>query len=52
MNDFDDLLERIETPPADVHDDVARGERALCRRQRWQTGAASLSSPCRARASR
>jgi hypothetical protein len=43
MNDFDDLLERIETPPADVHDDVARGERALRRRHRWQIGAASLA---------
>jgi hypothetical protein len=35
MTEIDDLLERIQPPPADVADDVARGEQAL-RRRRWQ----------------
>jgi hypothetical protein len=43
MNEFDDLLDRIQTPPVDVAEDVARGERALHRRRWWQTGAASLA---------
>lgn len=36
MNELDDLLERIQTPSVDVEADVARGERALGRRRRWQ----------------
>jgi hypothetical protein len=43
MTDFDELLDRIETPPADVADDVARGEHALRRRRRWQVAAVALS---------
>lgn len=43
MNEIDDLLDRIQIPPADVADDVARGEGALRRRRRWQVGAASLA---------
>jgi hypothetical protein len=43
MNEIDDLLDRIQIPPADVADDVARGEGALHRRRRWQVGAASLA---------
>ncbi|HEX3930073.1 MAG TPA: hypothetical protein VHW64_05185 [Nocardioides sp.] len=43
MNDLDDLLDRIDTPPLDVAADVARGERALRRRHGWQASAAGLS---------
>lgn len=43
MNDIDDLLKRIETPSADVADDVARGARALRRRHGWQVTAAAVS---------
>jgi hypothetical protein len=43
MNEIDDLLDRLEIPPVDVADDVARGERALHRRRWWQAGAASLA---------
>jgi hypothetical protein len=43
MNEIDDLLERIDTPPTDVSDDVARGERALGRRRRWQISGAAVS---------
>lgn len=43
MTEIHDLLERIQTPPADVADDVARGEQALRRRRRWQVAAAALS---------
>jgi hypothetical protein len=43
MNDFDDLLERIDTPQVDISADVARGERALRRRHGWQVAAATLS---------
>lgn len=43
MNEIDDLLDRIETPPSDVSDDVARGEQALGRRRRWQISGAVLS---------
>jgi hypothetical protein len=44
MNDFDDLLERIETPHVDVAADVARGERAVRRRHRWQATGAVAST--------
>ncbi len=44
MNDFDDLLDRIETPQVDVGDDVARGERALRRRRRWQVSGVAMSA--------
>jgi hypothetical protein len=43
MNEIDDLLERIDVPQADVDDDVARGERAVRRRHRWQAAAAAVS---------
>jgi hypothetical protein len=43
MNEINDLLNRIDTPPTDVDVDVTRGQRALRRRHRWQTGAAVLS---------
>jgi len=43
MNEIDDLLERIETPPTDVSSDVARGERALRRRRRYQVSGAVAS---------
>jgi hypothetical protein len=43
MNEIDDLLKRIETPSADVADDVARGTQALRRRHGWQVAAAALS---------
>jgi hypothetical protein len=43
MNDLDDLLDRIQTPHVDVNDDVARGERALRHRRRWQVAAAGVS---------
>jgi hypothetical protein len=43
MNEIDDLLERIETPPTDVSSDVSRGERALQRRRRYQVSGAVAS---------
>jgi hypothetical protein len=43
MNEIDDLLQRIETPRADVADDVVRGTRALRRRHGWQVAAAAVS---------
>jgi hypothetical protein len=43
VNELDDLIDRIQAPSADVAADVARGERALRRRHRWQGGAASLA---------
>jgi hypothetical protein len=43
MNEIDDLLQRIEVPPSDPADDVARGKRALRRRRRWQVTAAAAS---------
>jgi hypothetical protein len=42
MNEIDDLLQRIEVPPYDAADDVARGQRALRRRHRWEVGGAAL----------
>ncbi len=43
MTEIHELLDRIDTPPADVAADVARGERALRRRRWWQLTAAALS---------
>lgn len=43
VQELDDLLDRIQTPPADLAADVARGERALHRRHWWQAGATSLA---------
>lgn len=43
MTEIDDLLDRIETPATEVADDVARGRRALRRRQRWQVAAVAVS---------
>ena len=43
VNELDDLLDRIQTPPLDVAGDIARGERALRHRHGWQIGAAALA---------
>jgi hypothetical protein len=44
MNEIHDLLERIDIPPVDVAADIARGERGLRRRRRWQLSGLAASA--------
>jgi hypothetical protein len=43
MNEIQDLLERIDTPPLDLSADVARGERALRSQHRVQASAVAVA---------